>query len=155
MAVLDADKEGFLRSATSLIQVAGRAARHINGEVILYGDQVTGAMRHMMTETNRRRLKQLEYNRQHHITPVGITKAIKESIEATRQAEELVIEQSGQSYEQHDVRQVLSELEEEMLVCAKGLQFERAAELRDEIQSLKEKYRLNDEPRKRPARSHA
>ncbi len=145
VAVLDADKEGFLRSATSLIQVAGRAARNVNGQVILYADHVTGAMRQMITETNRRRTKQLAYNQEHQITPTTIVKAIKESIETTRQAEEFAIEQSGQTPEQHEVRQVLSELEDEMLVCAKSLQFERAAVLRDEIHSLKEKYHLSEE----------
>ena len=156
VAVLDADKEGFLRSATSLIQVAGRAARNVNGEVMLYADQATGAIRHMLAETNRRRTKQLEYNRQHHITPTTIVKAIRESIESVRQAEEFAVEQSGQSPEQHDVRQALSELEDEMLSCAKNLQFERAALLRDEIRSLKEKYHIShDEPPKRRSRTHA
>ena len=147
VAVLDADKEGFLRSATSLIQVAGRAARHINGEVILYADNLTGSMRQMIGETTRRRAKQLAYNEQNHITPTTIIKAIKEGIEGARQAEEFTVKQAGETMEQHTVRQTLSELEEEMLVCAKGLQFERAAELRDEIHALKEKYRLTDEPR--------
>ena len=146
VAVLDADKEGFLRSATALIQVAGRAARNVHGSVILYADHITGAMRTMITETTRRRAKQRDYNQRHKITPTTITKAIKEGIEMVRQAEEFVVEQSGQSLEEHNVRQVLSELEDEMLVCAKGLQFERAAELRDEMHSLKEKYRLTDTP---------
>ena len=155
VAVLDADKEGFLRSATSLIQVAGRAARHINGEVILYADQLTGAMRQMIGETTRRRTKQLAYNEQHHITPTSIVKAIREGIEGARQAEEFVIRQAGESPEEHDVRRVISELEDNMLLCAKTLQFERAAELRDEIAGLREKYRLGDEPpaRRRIARS--
>ncbi len=159
VAVLDADKEGFLRSATSLIQVAGRAARNVNGEVILYADHATGAMRQMIGETNRRRAKQLDYNRRHQITPTTIVKAIRESIEVVRQAEEFAVEQSGQSIEEHEVRRALSELEEEMLVCAKALQFERAAELRDEVRALKEKYHVNDEPRqgreRRPARSRS
>jgi len=152
VAVLDADKEGFLRSATSLIQVAGRAARHLNGEVILYADVFTGSMRQMLEETNRRRAKQLEYNEQHHITPTGIRKAVRESIEAVRQAEVYAVEQSGQSVEEHNVRQVLSDLEDEMLVCAKGLQFERAAELRDEIHALKEKYHLAERDVTQPKR---
>ena len=153
VAVLDADKEGFLRSATSLIQVAGRAARNVNGSVILYGDRLTGAMRQMIEETNRRRAKQLAYNREHQITPTTIIKAIRESIEVARLAEEFAVEQSGQTEEQHEIRQVISELESEMLACAKGLQFERAAELRDEIRGLKEKYKVGDESPKRPARS--
>jgi excinuclease ABC subunit B len=140
VAVLDADKEGFLRSATSLIQVAGRAARHVNGEVILYADQLTGAIRQMIQETNRRRAKQLEYNRRNGITPTTIQKAIREGIEVVRAAESFAVEQSGQSMEEHDVRRTIAELEDEMLICAKGLQFERAAELRDEIRSLRDKY---------------
>ncbi|MBI4343032.1 MAG: excinuclease ABC subunit UvrB [Candidatus Omnitrophica bacterium] len=149
VAVLDADKEGFLRSGTSLVQVAGRAARHVNGEVVLYADHMTGAMQHLIDETARRRAKQLEYNAEHRITPTTIVKAIRESIEVARQAEELAVEQSGQSMEQHRVRQVIADLEDEMLLCAKGLQFERAAELRDEARSLREQYHLGDEPRGR------
>ncbi|HLD77672.1 MAG TPA: UvrB/UvrC motif-containing protein, partial [archaeon] len=130
----------------------GRAARHLNGEVILYADQVTGSMKQMLDETNRRRNRQLEYNAANRITPTTIQKAVRESIEAMRQAEALVVQETGQTAQQHDVRQTLSELEEEMLVCAKSLQFERAAVLRDEISSLKEKYRIGDEPRHRKAR---
>ncbi len=143
VAVLDADKEGFLRSATSLIQVAGRAARHVNGEVILYADQATGAINQLIHETARRRAKQIEYNQRHHITPTTIVKAIRESIEFTRQAEQYAAEQTGQSVEQHHIRQVLSDLEEEMLVCAQRMEYEHAAELRDEIQRLKDTYHLN------------
>ncbi|MBI3320708.1 MAG: excinuclease ABC subunit UvrB [Candidatus Omnitrophica bacterium] len=157
VAVLDADKEGFLRSATALIQVAGRAARHVNGEVILYADHVTGAMQHMISETSRRRAKQLEYNRDHQITPTTIVKAIRESIEVARQAEALTVTVSGQSVEAHRIRQVLSDLEEEMLVCAKGLQFERAAQLRDEIAAFTEKYHVTDgeqSPRSRRRRQN-
>ena len=152
VAVLDADKEGFLRSATSLVQVAGRAARNVNGEVILYADRPTGAIEHLIKETSRRREKQLEYNQRHQITPTTIIKAIRESIETARQAEEFVVEQSGQSIEEHNVRQVLSDLGEEMVLCARQLQFERAAELRDEIRSLKDTYHLGDEPVELPRR---
>jgi len=140
VAVLDADKEGFLRSATSLIQVAGRAARNVNGEVILYADQMTGSMRRAIDETNRRRKKQLEYNERHGITPTTVQKAIREGIEAVRQAEEFAVEQTGQTIEDHDLMRVLSEVEEEMLLCARNLQFERAAVLRDQIRTLKEKH---------------
>ncbi|MBI1992103.1 MAG: UvrB/UvrC motif-containing protein, partial [Candidatus Omnitrophica bacterium] len=139
VAVLDADKEGFLRSATSLIQVAGRAARNVNGSVILYADQSTGAMKAMLDETNRRRAKQLAYNEQHQITPTTIQKAIREGIEAVREAEELAVEQTGQSVEDYELRRVMSELEEEMLLCAQNLQFERAAVLRDQIHTLRDK----------------
>jgi len=105
-----------------------------------------------LDETNRRRNRQLEYNTANRITPTTIQKAVRESIEAMRQAEELVVQETGQTAQQHDVRRTLSELEEEMLVCAKNLQFERAAVLRDEISSLKEKYRIGDEPRQKKAR---
>ncbi|MBI3324775.1 MAG: excinuclease ABC subunit B, partial [Candidatus Omnitrophica bacterium] len=103
VAVLDADKEGFLRSATSLIQVAGRAARNVNGEVVLYADHATGAMRTMIGETSRRRQKQLAYNQQHGVTPTTIQKAIREGIEVVRQAEELALQQTGQTAEDHEV----------------------------------------------------
>ena len=142
VAVLDADKEGFLRSATSLIQVAGRAARNVNGEVILYADRMTGAMRQMIDETTRRRVKQVEYNQAHGITPTTIVKAIRESIETAKTTEEFVVEQSGQTIEEYQIRQTIADLEDEMIVCARGLQFERAAQLRDEIRSMREKYRL-------------
>jgi excinuclease ABC subunit B len=145
VAVLDADKEGFLRSATSLIQVAGRAARHINGEVILYGDHVTGAMQELLEITQRRRTKQLEYNQTHGITPTTIIKAIREGIEVLKQAEALAVDLTGLTPEQHDVRRVISELEEEMCHCAKSLQFERAAVLRDQIRQLREQHQLNAE----------
>ncbi len=151
VAVLDADKEGFLRSATALIQVAGRAARNVRGEVILYADEVTGAMRQLLEETGRRREKQLAYNAAHGITPTTIVKAIREGIEVARQAEEFAVQQSGQSLEEHEVRLTLSDLEAEMLTCAKALQFERAAQLRDEISDLRAAYHLDDEP-DRPAR---
>ena len=140
VVVLDADKEGFLRSATSLIQVAGRAARNVNGEVVLYADQITGAIRTTITETNRRRQKQLDYNAQHGITPQTIQKAIREGIETVREAEKLAVSQTGQSIEDHELMNVLSDLEEEMVLCARNLQFERAAELRDQIHALQEQH---------------
>ena len=155
VAVLDADKEGFLRSGTSLIQVAGRAARNVNGEVVLYADQLTGAIRHLVSETHRRRQKQLEYNERHRITPTTITKAIRESIEVTRQAEEFAVEQTGETMEAYEIRLTIAELEEEMVVCAKGLQFERAALLRDQVRSLKETYHVGDAETKPPRRSRS
>ena len=151
VAVLDADKEGFLRSATSLIQVAGRAARNVNGEVILYGDQLTGAMKHLIGETSRRRAKQLAYNEQHGITPTSIVKAIRDSIEIMRTADEFVTAQTGQSEEEHTVRQTLSDLEEEMLICARTLQYERAALLRDQIEDLKQQYHIAGGAAQQPA----
>ncbi len=138
VAVLDADKEGFLRSETSLIQTAGRTARHIDGRVILYAERVTGAMRQMMETTARRRVKQEEYNSTHGITPRSIKRAINESLElyaeARRIEERMVAAESSEAY---DVHQALGELESEMLAAAEALEFERAAMLRDEIRELK------------------
>ncbi len=138
VAVLDADKEGFLRSGTSLIQTAGRTARHINGRVILYADKMTDAMRHMMDVTQARRAKQAAYNREHHITPRGITRAINESLalysEAQRVEERMV---AAESHETYDVHRAIAEVEREMLAAADALEFERAALLRDEIRELR------------------
>ncbi len=139
VAVLDADKEGFLRSQTSLIQVAGRAARHVNGEVILYADTVTESMRRMMQETDRRRKRQLEYNQKNGITPTSIKKEIREGIEAIRKAREIVREATGLPEELGDVFQVLSDLENEMEEAARNLQFERAIRLRDQIKIIRSK----------------
>ncbi len=153
VAVLDADKEGFLRSGTSLVQVAGRAARNLHGEVILYGDHTTDAMQHLIDETQRRRQKQLAYNEAHGITPTTVTKAIRESIEAVREAEAYTVEQTGQSVEAHEVRLALAELEGEMLSCAQRLEFERAGLLRDQIRELKERYHVGTDETPRPRRA--
>ncbi|HMP71750.1 MAG TPA: excinuclease ABC subunit UvrB [Kiritimatiellia bacterium] len=137
VAVLDADKEGFLRSQTSLIQTAGRAARHIEGRVILYADAVTDSMRRMMEVTEQRRSRQITYNREHGITPRQIVKEIQESLVIRSQAEEveqMVVREDGGGY---DVHEVVRELEAEMLEAAEALEFERAALLRDQIHELK------------------
>ncbi len=139
VAVLDADKEGFLRSETSLTQVAGRAARHVNGHVIFYADKVTEAMRKVIQETTRRRKLQIQYNQQNNITPTSIQKEIREGIEAIKKAREIIQEVSGVSGEMEDMLQVLSDLEAEMEEAAKNLQFERAIELRDQIKKIKTK----------------
>ena len=141
VCVLDADKEGFLRSATSLIQVAGRAARHLNGRVILYADHVTDSMKQAMQETDRRRRIQREHNRENKITPRSIWKAIREGIETVSKdaAEEVVREAAGFNAEQFDVEEVVAELEEEMELAARNLHFERAAALRDQIADLRKK----------------
>ncbi|HEX9780892.1 MAG TPA: excinuclease ABC subunit UvrB [bacterium] len=139
VCVLDADKEGFLRSATSLVQVAGRAARHINGEVVLYADHPTEAIRHLIGQTARRREQQLEYNRRHGITPRSVSKAVHESIDALRHAEEFTAAQAGESVDEHEVRNAIAEMEEAMLACARSLQFEQAAMLRDQIRTLKQR----------------
>ncbi|MDD4103001.1 MAG: excinuclease ABC subunit UvrB [Kiritimatiellae bacterium] len=138
VAVLDADKEGFLRSETSLIQTAGRTARHIDGRVILYAERVTGAMRQMMDTTARRRSKQEEYNIANNITPRSISRAINESLELYSEAqrvEERMV--AAESHEVYDVHRAIGELEAEMLAAAEALEFERAAMLRDEIRELK------------------
>ncbi len=137
VAILDADKEGFLRSQSSLIQVAGRAARNIDGRVIMYADTVTGSMKKAIDETTRRREKQIEFNRAHNITPVSVRKAIREGIEGLKRASEIVLETAGQTEEKYARESLIAELQQEMKTCARNLQFERAAELRDRIKSLK------------------
>ncbi|NLG36064.1 MAG: excinuclease ABC subunit UvrB [Lentisphaerae bacterium] len=137
VAVLDADKEGFLRSETSLIQTAGRAARHLEGRVILYADQITDSMRRMIDLTVERRRVQEAYNRAHGITPAKIVKAISESLvqaEKAHDVEEYVVREAGEDY---DVVQAIAEMEREMAEAAESLEFERAALLRDQIYELK------------------
>ena len=149
VAILDADKEGFLRSDNSLIQTIGRAARHINGRAILYADTVTGSMRRAIDETNRRRAKQLEYNQAHGITPRGIQKAVADIMEGAHAERSGKSERgrSGRGREataaatdlrpQAIVRQI-KKLETEMFKKARNLEFEEAAALRDEIERLKQ-----------------
>ena len=139
VAVLDADKEGFLRSQTALVQVAGRAARHVNGRVILYADTITESMRKTILETERRRKVQIEYNRKNNITPTSITKEIREGIEAIRKAREIVKAAAGLPEELEDTFQALSDLEREMEEAARRLEFERAIELRDQIKKIQRK----------------
>ena len=138
VAVLDADKEGFLRSGTSLIQTAGRTARHVEGHVILYADTVTDAMRTMMEVTQSRRARQEAYNREHGITPRSVKRAINESLalytEAQRVEGRMVAAETPETY---DLYRVIGELEAEMMAAADVLEFERAAMLRDEIRELK------------------
>jgi len=137
VAIFDADKEGFLRSQTSLIQTAGRAARNINGLVIMYADKVTSAMRETIAESERRRKIQVEFNRQHNITPRTITKAIRDGIEGLQEAEELVMEIAGQDREAYAFSNMIAEFEREMENAARNLQFEKAAVLRDKIKELR------------------
>ena len=136
VAILDADKEGFLRSATSLIQVSGRAARNINGKVIMYADTVTGSMKKAIDESSRRRKIQLEFNTANNITPRSIQKSIKQGIEDLEVAEEFVEGLTGESKDEFELRKYISELEYEMELAARNLQFEQAAVLRDEIKKL-------------------
>jgi len=137
VAILDADKEGFLRSATSLIQTIGRSARNVNAEVFLYADRVTDSMQQAIEETGRRRELQLEYNRQHGITPETIRKAIRRGIEEEIAARNVVQESAGISDTQYVTQEFLNELEAEMMSAAEQLDFERAAQLRDRILQLR------------------
>lgn len=137
VVILDADKEGFLRSETSLIQVAGRAARNIDGQVIMYADSVTNSMRKAIEETNRRRKKQLEFNKKNNVTPKSIDKAIRDGIEVIKKAKDITIEAAGQTEDEYEQESLIAEMQREMELCARNLQFERAAELRDRIREMK------------------
>jgi excinuclease ABC subunit B len=143
VAILDADKEGFLRSATSLIQSMGRCARHIEGRAILYADHMTDSMRQAIGETNRRRAKQEAYNREHNITPQSITRSVDmqlarivEADYLTVPAEEVAI---GEISSEQDLQQAVAQLEVQMREAAKNFEFERAAALRDRIRGLKQR----------------
>ncbi|MGB2600056.1 MAG: excinuclease ABC subunit UvrB [Candidatus Omnitrophota bacterium] len=145
VAVLDADKEGFLRSGTSLIQVAGRAARNINGEVILYADNVTDSMKHAIETTNVRRERQFKYNQEHGITPKTIMKAVREGLESYRRAKEITADVISETPEEWDVMEVIAELEMDMEEAARNLQFEKAIVFRDQIARLKKRLRKEHE----------
>jgi excinuclease ABC subunit B len=136
VAILDADKEGFLRSETSLIQTAGRAARHLNGEVILYADVMTNSIKKFLAVTEYRRQRQLEYNREHHITPRSVSRAVEESLathESKRAEAGAVLRDAKMDV---DITETIQELEDEMLAAANELKFEKAALLRDQIKEL-------------------
>ncbi len=146
VTILDADKQGFLRSATALIQTIGRAARHLNGKVIMYADQVTDAMREAIDETNRRRKKQQAYNEQHGIVPVSIRKAIHDiterlSVDAQQAMVERLSEGEGGKkpapIPRSELQRLIAELEKQMKQAAKDLEFEKAAALRDQMYELK------------------
>jgi len=145
VAILDADKEGFLRSRRSLIQTIGRAARHLHGTAILYADRITDSMRYAIDETERRRAKQVEHNLKHGITPISVTKRIKDIIEgmyepdaARKQLKAAQTEAKYLAMSEKDVSKEIRRLEKEMLQAAKNLEFERAAELRDDLKKLRE-----------------
>jgi len=144
VAILDADKEGFLRSERALIQTIGRAARHINGTAILYGDKITNSMRRAIDETERRRAKQVAHNIAHGITPKGVTKRIKDIIDGVFDIDtaqkELKVAQELAAYKHLDEKKLTKEikqLEKEMLACARNLEFERATQLRDKLNQIK------------------
>ncbi|MFH0826977.1 MAG: excinuclease ABC subunit UvrB [Candidatus Omnitrophota bacterium] len=137
VAILDADKEGFLRSATSLIQVAGRAARNLNGTVIMYADTLTPSMKKAIDESNRRREIQMAFNDKNKITPRSIQKAIKKGIEDLEEIETFVQDLTGQAWDEFELNKYISELQYEMELSARNLQFEQAAVIRDKIKELK------------------
>jgi excinuclease ABC subunit B len=138
VAIMDADKTGFLRSPTSLIQQIGRAARNVNSFVVLYADSVTPAMRAALDETNRRRAKQLAYNEEHNITPTTVKKAIRRGIELELRARKTMREAIAADDETElDITDLLTQLEQQMLEAAQSLEFEKAAQLRDRIRELK------------------
>ena len=137
VAILDADKEGFLRSATSLIQTAGRAARHLNGQVILYADEITKSIKEFMAVSKYRREKQIKHNKDNNITPRSVSRAVEESLgnrqDATDKAT-MLLRDTGKEF---DVTETIREFEQEMLEAAENLEFEKAAHLRDQIKMLK------------------
>ncbi|MCZ6698134.1 MAG: helicase-related protein, partial [Planctomycetota bacterium] len=138
VAILDADKEGFLRSATSLIQTIGRCARHIDAEVFLYADKITKSMQQAMDETDRRRTLQQAYNTKHGITPESVRKAIRTTLTHEIAARRTAREAIRASETGMDLTESIADLESEMLAAAEALEFERAAQLRDRIQALKD-----------------
>jgi excinuclease ABC subunit B len=142
VAILDADKAGFLRSDTALIQTIGRAARHEQGKVLMYADQVTTAMQKAIDETNRRRAKQIAYNEEHNIQPASIVKAVRDltdqlSAQAVAEPQEAHRFKSAAELPKSDILQVIQELEVKMKEAAKNLEFEKAAILRDQIFELR------------------
>jgi excinuclease ABC subunit B len=153
VCILDADKEGFLRSQTSLIQTAGRAARHINGEVVLFADTVTQSMEALMSISEYRRAKQMEYNEKHGITPQTVRRAVQESLHTILRGREIaasVIQEGGGDF---NLTELLRELEQEMQHASANLEFERAALLRDQIMEVKSGTGMDKiEPKRRPVK---
>ena len=153
VCILDADKEGFLRSQTSLIQTAGRAARHVNGEVVLFADQVTQSMQALISISEYRRAKQMEYNEKHGITPQTVRRAVQESLHTILRGREIaasIVQEAGGDF---NVTELLRELEEEMQEASANLEFERAALLRDQIMEVKSGAGISKiEPKRRPVK---
>jgi excinuclease ABC subunit B len=151
VAILDADKEGYLRSGSSLIQITGRAARHLEGTVIMYADKMTGSMSFAIKETERRRAIQEAYNIERGITPIGIVKGIKDLTEHVRKAaEERAIYKTGASLEdlpigKDELAKLIKDVEKQMKQAAKDLEFEKAASLRDQIIELRRTLALTEE----------
>ncbi len=140
VAILDADKEGFLRSETSLIQTAGRAARHLNGEVILYADVRTQSIQKFLAISEYRRNRQLAYNQEHHITPRSVSRAVEQSLSSHHETTDRAHAFLAESGVDLDLNETIEELEEEMIAAANNLEFEKAALLRDQIKELKRQF---------------
>ncbi len=140
VAILDADKEGYLRSATSLIQTAGRAARHLNGSVILYADVMTQSIQKFLATSEYRRKRQLEYNKEHNITPKGVSRAVEESLSSQKEVTAKATAFLRDKQPEFDVTETVRQLEGEMLEAANNLEFEKAALLRDQINELKRTF---------------
>jgi excinuclease ABC subunit B len=158
VCILDADKEGYLRSQTSLIQTAGRAARHVNGEVVLFADEVTGSMQALLDVTEYRRSRQIAYNEEHGITPKSVVRAVQESLHVVlkgKEVEQGIVKESPADFDLHEL---IRELERDMATAAANLEYERAALLRDQITELKNGAGLSKidpgptKPSKYPAR---
>jgi excinuclease ABC subunit B len=153
VCILDADKEGYLRSQTSLIQTAGRAARHVNGEVVLFADHVTGSMQALLDVTEYRRARQIAYNEEHGITPTSVKRAVQESLHVIlkgREVEQGIVKETPADFDLHEV---IRELEQEMASAAASLEYEKAALLRDQILELKNGSGVSKiEPRQRPSK---
>jgi excinuclease ABC subunit B len=147
VAILDADKEGFLRSETSLIQTIGRAARNAQGHVIMYADTITDSMRQAMDETQRRRQIQMAYNEEHGITPTTIQKSVRDLISISKKvaAEEMRMEKDPESMSRKELEKLIKELEKQMRRAAADLNFEAAAELRDKMTELKKQLQDMDD----------
>jgi len=142
VCILDADKEGYLRSETSLIQTAGRAARHLNGEVVLFGDRITKSMKALLDVTEQRRAKQEAYNREHNLVPRSVNRGVQESLQTIVRAARGIHEKVAGGGESADAREVLKQLEEEMWEASEKLEYERAALLRDQIEDWKKAHQL-------------
>jgi excinuclease ABC subunit B len=153
VAILDADKEGFLRSETSLIQTAGRAARHLNGEVILYADIKTQSIQKFLAVSGYRRKKQLAYNEEHHITPRSVIRAVEASLSSHEQVADQAHSFLAETGVDIDINETIKELEEEMLGAANNLEFEKAALLRDQVRELKRAIGGGESPK--PAKAGA
>jgi excinuclease ABC subunit B len=145
VAILDADKEGYLRSDVALIQTIGRAARNSAGQVIMYADEITGSMKRAIEETNRRRETQMKFNKENHITPETVKKEIRALIADTEEIEEEISKsREAMILESPEFPKLISDLEEQMKIAANNLEFESAARIRDKIKSLLKKRKEKD-----------